>query len=111
MKIPILIEPVAGNGYRARSGEPLPCAAECATRDEAVRKLHDLVQQRLSDGAEVAALDLPGAAASNPWVGFAGMFKDDPYFDEVVEIMAENRRKMDADPDVPGIRTCSIPTH
>ena len=26
---------------------------------------------------------------------FAGMFKGDPYFEEVLEIMAENRRKMD----------------
>ena len=37
----------------------------------------------------------------HPWMEFAGMFKDDPYFDDVVEIMAENRRKMDEDPDVP----------
>ncbi len=29
------------------------------------------------------------------------MFKDDPDFQEVLQIMAENRRKMDKDPDVP----------
>ncbi len=29
------------------------------------------------------------------------MFKDDPDFKEVVKIIAENRRKMDEDPDVP----------
>ena len=50
---------------------------------------------------EVTALEVPGAAAPNPWAEFAGMFKDDPYLEEVVEIMAENRRTMDADPDVP----------
>jgi len=55
----------------------------------------------LHAGAEVTALEVPGTAVPNPWAGFAGMFKDDPYFDEVVEIMAENRRTMDADPDVP----------
>lgn len=32
---------------------------------------------------------------SNPLVKFAGMFKDDPFFDEFVEEMAENRRKLD----------------
>src|SRR5436309_478721 len=100
VEIPVLIEPVAGNGYRAKSGEPLPLSAEGATRDEALRKLRELLQQRLHGGAEVAAVEVPGPAAPNPWVEFAGMFKDDPYFDEVVEIMAENRRKMDADPDV-----------
>jgi hypothetical protein len=46
-------------------------------------------------------MHLPAKNVDNPWVEFAGMFKDDPYFDEVIDIMAENRRKMDADPDVP----------
>jgi len=32
---------------------------------------------------------------SNPLVKFAGMFKDDPFFDEFVEEMAEDRRKLD----------------
>ncbi|OBQ13617.1 MAG: hypothetical protein AN482_04135 [Anabaena sp. LE011-02] len=32
---------------------------------------------------------------SNPLVKFAGMFKNDPFFDEFVEEMAENRRKLD----------------
>jgi predicted RNase H-like HicB family nuclease len=101
MEIPVLIEPVAGNGFRAKSGEPLAFTAEGATRDEALKKLHELVQERLQTGAEVTPLGVPWVAAPNPWAEFAGMFKDDPYFDEVVEIMAENRRKMDADPDVP----------
>jgi predicted RNase H-like HicB family nuclease len=101
VEIPILIEPVAGNGYRAKSGEPLPLAAEGATREEAVRNLRQLVQQHLNAGAEVAALDVPGSAAENPWVEFAGMFKDDPYFDEWQEAIAENRRKADEDADLP----------
>jgi hypothetical protein len=29
------------------------------------------------------------------------LFKDDPEFKEVLDIMAENRRKMDADPEIP----------
>jgi hypothetical protein len=37
----------------------------------------------------------------DPWLGFADMFKGDPDFQEVVEIMADNRRKMDEDPAVP----------
>ncbi|MDD1468076.1 DUF4209 domain-containing protein, partial [Dolichospermum sp. ST_sed5] len=32
---------------------------------------------------------------SNPWIKFAGMFKDDPLFDEFVEEMAKNRRELD----------------
>jgi hypothetical protein len=34
---------------------------------------------------------------SDPWVKFAGMFKDDPLFDEFVEDMAAYRRELDAE--------------
>lgn len=34
---------------------------------------------------------------SNPLIKFAGMFKDDPLFDEFVEEMAANRRELDAE--------------
>ena len=37
------------------------------------------------------------ATTENPWVKHAGMFKDDPMFAEVLEIMKENRRKDDED--------------
>lgn len=101
MEIPVLIEPVAGNGYVAKTGEPLSLSAEAATRDEAVRNLRQLIAERVANGAEFTEVTVPGAKSGNPWVEFAGMFKDDPYFEEVIEIMAENRRKLDADPDVP----------
>src|SRR4051812_40798728 len=100
MELPVLIEPVAGNGFLAKSGDPLALTAEGPTPGEALQKLHMLVQQRLQAGATFTTVPVPRSDRENPWVQFAGMFKDDPYFDEVVEIMAENRRKMDADPDV-----------
>jgi predicted RNase H-like HicB family nuclease len=99
MQIPVLVERIAGNGYRARGGEPLGLCGEGATREEAVANLRQLCQARLQEGAELLTLEL--AAQPHPWMEFAGMFKDDPDFAEVLEIIAENRRKMDADPDVP----------
>lgn len=35
--------------------------------------------------------------AVDPWVKFAGMFKDDPLFDEFVEDMAAYRQELDAE--------------
>ena len=99
MQLLILIERVAGNGYRARGGEPLPLVAEGATREEALTRLKEQMQARLRDGTELISLDV--GAAPHPLSEFAGMFKEDPYFDEVLEIMADNRRKMDRDPKVP----------
>jgi hypothetical protein len=101
VQIPILIEPVAGNGFRSRGGEPFSLSAEGATREEVRAKLQEQLQARLRAGAEVVTLDVTVSAATNPWVEFAGMFKDDPYFDEWQEAIAENRRKVDEDPEIP----------
>ena len=37
--------------------------------------------------------------ADNPWLAMAGIFRDDPTFDEWQEAIAENRRRDEADPD------------
>ena len=95
MQIPVLIEPVAGNGFRARTGEPLACTAEGPTRAEAIGKLRALVQARVAAGALVA-LDI---AEESPWARFAGMFKDNPLFDRWLDVMAESRRAIDEDPE------------
>ena len=79
--------------------EPFGLTAEGATREEALAKLKEQVQARLGGGAELVALEV--GPAQHPWMPFAGMFKDDPDFKEVLEIMTENRRTMDDDPDVP----------
>jgi hypothetical protein len=101
VQIPILIEPVAGNGFRSRGGEPFALSAQGATRAEVLAKLREQVQARLRDGAEVVTLDLAGRPTANPWVEFAGMFKDDPYFDDWQQAIAENRRRIDEDRNIP----------
>ncbi len=101
MQFPVTIEPVANNGYRACCAAPVNLSADGATREEAIRNLEGQLRQRVQAGLEVATVDIPVRPADNPWVKYAGMFKDNPDFEEVVEIMAENRRRMDADPDVP----------
>jgi predicted RNase H-like HicB family nuclease len=68
MQIPILIEPVAGNGYRARGGEPLALAAEGATREEALANLKKKMQAHPRNGTELTSLELgPAAPAANHW--------------------------------------------
>ena len=99
MQIPILVEPVANNGYRASSGPPLAVSTEGATRDEAVDKLELLLRDRLSNGVEIVAAEVPARIVENPWVKYAGMFKDDPMFAEVLEIMKDKRRTDEEDPE------------
>lgn len=98
MQIPVLIEPVAGNGYRAKGGEPFALTVEGATREEALGKLRELIESKLDAGAEIVHLNVPDS--DNPWLRMAGTLdKDDPLVKEWKQIMEENRRKADEDPN------------
>jgi hypothetical protein len=97
MQIAVVVERVKGNGYRARGAEPFALTGKGATREEAMRKLRDKIQARLKSGAEVVALEISSGA--NPWVEFAGMFKDDPLMAEWKKAMADYRKRVDEDPE------------
>lgn len=99
MQIPVLIEPIAGNGYRARGGEPLPLVVEAATREEALAKLQEALQDRLRNGAEIVPLET--ATPPHPLAKFVGMFKDDPWIEDWKKSMAEYRRNIDKHPERP----------
>lgn len=96
MQIPILLERVKGNGYRARGTEPFALSARGATREEALAILRAKIQARLKKGTELVAMDV---AAAHPWFEFAGMFKDDPLIDDWIQSMAEYRQHVDDDPN------------
>ncbi len=97
MQIPVLIEPIARNGYRATGGMPLAVVVEAPTREEALTKLTEQLQARLRNGAEIVPLDL--TPPKHPWMEFAGMFKDDPWIEDWVQSMAEYRQQVEDDPD------------
>jgi hypothetical protein len=99
MQIPVLIEPIAGNGFRARSGKPLAMEVEAATREEALARLKDRLESQLRNGAEIVPLEV--GTQSHPLAEFVGMFKDDPWIEEWKKSMNEYRRKIDKEPDRP----------
>src|ERR1700682_6031024 len=99
MQIPVLVERVKGNGYRARGKDPFAVSARGATREEALARLRAKIQTRLKNGTEIVGLDVGQEA--HPLAEFAGMFKDDTDFEDVLKIIADNRRRMNEDADVP----------
>ena len=98
MKIPILVEPIENDGYRATSGPPLAASAEGATRDEALARLREEINRRMADGAVVMPLDI-NTTEENPWLAVAGIFQNDPLFDEWQAAIEEYRRKVDEEED------------
>ncbi len=93
MQIPILIEPMDGQGYRARGGEPLALTAEGDTREEALANLTKKLHARLRRGGIVVPLSLP--EQPHPLAEFVGMFKDDPFIAEWKKSMKAHRRNRD----------------
>jgi len=70
------------------------CQGFGATKEEALNNLIQLVQARKP---EIVTLEIEPAKTEHPWMRFAGMFQDDPQFDEVLEYIEEYRRELDAE--------------
>src|SRR6266705_3504588 len=98
MEIPVLIEPIAGNGFRAQGSAPLPLSAEGGTPEEALAKLRELLVNRLADGAQIVSIELP--SGPHPLAHYAGSLNPgDPLVKSWKESMAEYRKKVEEDPD------------
>jgi len=69
---------------------------ESSDRQTALSDLQNLVTARLV-GAEIVSLEIELPQPENPWLQMAGKYKDDPYFDQMLESIAEYRREKDAE--------------
>jgi hypothetical protein len=99
MQIPVLVEPILNNGFRAKTGEPLPLTAEGATPDEAVANLRAAIDRQLKNGGQLLPLDI---TPENPWLAMAGMYTaNDPLVQEWKAEMAAYRQEIEDDPDRP----------
>jgi predicted RNase H-like HicB family nuclease len=99
MQIPVLVERDPGKGYRAKGVEPFNITAEGSTREEALRRLAELIAHHIAAGAEIVSLDLP--TTEHPWAPFAGTLKDEPLAEAWEQAMAEYRRNIEADLEAP----------
>jgi predicted RNase H-like HicB family nuclease len=87
-----------GNAMIATVLELPNCHAEAPTREQALEELKKQVVARL-EKAELLSLELqppPVQQPENPWMKFAGAFKDDSHFDEFQQAIQDYRREADA---------------
>ena len=100
MKIPVLIEPLPGERFRA-SGAAWEMSAEGQTSEEALDRLRQEVRNRLLHGGQVTFLDTdqlaPNSTTEHPLARFAGCMKGDPLYDEWQTAVAEYRASCDQD--------------
>lgn len=72
------------------------CQVIAATQEEAIAQLQQALAEHFTH-AQVVPLQIEIATAQptqpeNPWVKYAGVFKDDPYFAKVIERINAERR-------------------
>ncbi len=101
MQIPVLVEPTSENSFRATSGDPLKLQTEASTRDEAVRKIRQLLLHQLERGAELVLVAVDIRSAEHPLAAFAGMLKDEPLLEDWREARAEYRSARENEGDSP----------
>jgi hypothetical protein len=90
MQIPVLIESMPGNGYRARGGEPFAITTEGATPEDALNHFQESVSAKLREGAVLTTVEIQ--PAEHPLLKFAGMYDpNDPLIQEWLQIIKEER--------------------
>jgi predicted RNase H-like HicB family nuclease len=71
------------------------CTAHGVTRQEALTRVRQVLAARLTQ-AEIIPLEIEQSPPKHPWLKFAGMFRDDPLFGEVLAEIENYRRELDA---------------
>jgi predicted RNase H-like HicB family nuclease len=84
------------DGYQATVWGQPDLVVFAPTREEALKNLNELVDTRLQN-VEIVTGVIEAPKSEHPWMKFAGMFKDDPMFDEVLAHIEEYRRELDAE--------------
>jgi predicted RNase H-like HicB family nuclease len=86
MKIPVLIERIAEEHYRASVWD---IVAEGKTGEIARQRLEDALHL---SGKEIGMVTI---AEKNPWLEIAGIFKDEPLYEPWQEAIHAYRRQVD----------------
>ncbi|MBD2203622.1 hypothetical protein H6G33_23255 [Calothrix sp. FACHB-1219] len=73
---------------------------EASDRTTALYELQQRLETHLA-GAEIVSLPvkLPSSARKNPWLAMAGVFKDDPQFEQVLTAIENYRQELDQSTD------------
>jgi hypothetical protein len=99
VQIPVVVESVGSEHFRAQSLPPFTAVAEGTTKEEAVSKVRDELHKQIEEGKDVVMVEVE-TKAENPWLKIAGRMKDDPLFDEWRAEVEAYRRQCDVEAGV-----------
>lgn len=83
------------NGYVARPIFWPDVAAHGETEQEAIDRVRELLRDLLNQVQVVKVeIDLPANQTNNPWLTKAGMFANDPTWDDFLKVMHDYRQQL-----------------
>ena len=83
------------NKYVARIRDWPELVVEESTRDAALSQMKAQLVEYLSNPPEIVKIDVDPQGQENPWLRFAGMWADDPTWDEFVAEVDTYRQEID----------------
>lgn len=99
LKVTLLLETLASGKVAASIFEFPNCRVEAETRATAIAQLQAAFLEQLKH-IEAISWDVPVQASEPTWMQFAGVFRDDPDFQEIMEaIRAERTSEDDSEVD------------
>ncbi|OUL33960.1 hypothetical protein [Nostoc sp. 106C] len=99
LKVTLLVETLQNGQFAASIFELPNFRVEAKTREEAIAKLQATFLERLSH-IEAISWNVPLSTSPPTWMQFAGVFQDDPDFQEIMdEIRAERTSDDDTEVD------------
>jgi len=72
------------------------CRSLGKTENEALENLQQLLHKHLKN-SKIVTLEIDSPQTDNPWLKVAGMYNDNPLFDEVLAEIEAERRKFDVE--------------
>ena len=96
MDVTLLVKSLESGQFEASVLGLPACRVEAESRELAIAALKNALLNQMKD-AEVVSLNLPIEVAlpsKNPWKGLFGVFRDDVYFKEVVELIQAEREAL-----------------
>ncbi|MBW4510284.1 MAG: type II toxin-antitoxin system HicB family antitoxin [Scytonematopsis contorta HA4267-MV1] len=84
------------DGYQATVWGQPDLFVSASTREEALKNLNELVNTRLQN-VEIVTAVIEAPKSEHPWMKFAGKYKDDPQFNDMLADIEAYRRELDAE--------------
>jgi predicted RNase H-like HicB family nuclease len=92
----ILIETPKSGVYQATAIGLPDCRAKGATRDIALQNIKQILTDKLNHG-EIVTLKIDIPQPEHPWTQFAGMFQNDPQFEDMLQDIQTYRQEIEVE--------------